>query len=90
MRLTQLAESLSESAIRQLLKLKKGSARMKALQKQRAKLMKQLAALDRKLGKAAGKAIGITPKRRRLSAAGRRRIILAQKRRWAAARAKKS
>ena len=90
MRLTQLAERLSESAIRQLLKLKKSSSRLKTLQKQRAKLMKQLVALDRKLGKAAGKAIGLPAKRRRLSPAGRRRIILAQKRRWAAAKSKKA
>lgn len=89
MRLTQLAQTLSEDAIRQLLKLKRSSARIQALQKQRGKLMRQLVALDRRLGKAAGKAIGM-PTKRRLSPAGRRRIILAQKRRWAAARAKKA
>ncbi len=85
MKLAALAQRLSESSIRSLLKMKRQGRKLKALKTQYQGLRRKLASLDRKIQKLSTGATSLSrPKaRRRLSAAGRRRIVLAQKRRWA-------
>ncbi|GEM_PF-6987664 len=87
MRLMNLAERLSENSIRALLRMKRQGRRLKILKTQYGRLRRKLATLDRRIQKLSTGATSLSAapkaKRGRLSAAGRRRIILAQKRRWA-------
>ena len=85
MRLAALAQKLSENSIRSLLRMKRQAQKVKGLKAQYQKLHRKLAAIDRRIQKMSTGATSLSrPKAtRRLSAAGRRRIVLAQKRRWA-------
>ena len=93
MRLAILAQKLSENSIRALLKMKRRAQKVQGLKTQYQRLRRKLTSLDRKIQKMSTGATTLdrgTPKHRRLSPAGRRRIVLAQKRRWAKKRPSRS
>ena len=83
MQLTRLAQKLSENSIRKLLKLKRQHRKVKALKRTLAATLTKAARLAKRIAtiEVGGQA---KPRGRRLSAAARRRISRAQKRRWAA------
>ena len=86
MRLAALAQKLSEDSIRALLRMKRQGRKVQVLKTQYQRLRRKLATLDRKIQKLSTGATSLSApktKRRRLSASGRRLIVLAQRRRWA-------
>lgn len=90
MRLTTLAEKLSEASIRNLLVLKRRAFKVKGLKRQHDRLMQQAKHLERQISALMNREVsmGRARPKRRISAGARRRISIAQKKRWAAYRAK--
>ena len=86
MRMQRLADSLSEDAIRNLLKLKRQGRKVAGLKKALTGLLKKATKVAKQIAQIEGK--GVPRPKRRISAAGRRRIAQAQKRRWAASKKK--
>ena len=84
MRMQRLADSLSEDAIRNLLKLKRQGRKVAGLKKALTGLLRKAERVAKQIAKIEGK--GAPRPKRKLSAAGRKRIAQAQKRRWAKAK----
>lgn len=94
MKIANLVRKLSLAQLREMLKSKQRSERLAPLEAKRGRLLAALAKVDRGIALLSGgtvEAAQAKPERkRRLSAAGRRRIIAATKARWARVRAEKA
>lgn len=84
MRYARLLKSLSVARLQALILAKKRQGKVGKLQRQRVKLARALARLDRKIARMSGErpAPGRRGRKRRVSAAARARMAAAQKARW--------